>query len=454
MIGVPPNGLSAQVPSDVDSIVRQPPLNTGMSAGFGDGSYVLWLAQVADEIPPWGTYIIERDIKLREFWPTEPTLASAMFTTAAMYASFDWSLEGPTGLCNIVRSIIHNSEHGQGWNQLIIKTLLDYWSQDNGTFIEVIRTADSASAPVMQLNHLDAGRCRRTGRWDTPVIYWDMYGAMHLLKWYQVIEMTDMPSPIERMRGYGTCAVSRVLRQAQTAKDIGVYKREKVGGRWHKAIHLVSGVGQKMIEQTMQKQNIESDNQLVSRYSLPIILATTDPSAPVTHQQIDLASLPDNFNFDEEMRWYVIYLALAFGQDPQDYAPLPGGNLGSAQQSKVLAQKAHGKGPRLFMRNLEHLFNFHGIMPRTVTFSFDEQDLSEDTERTMLMWRRAQILSLLTTPGGKGMGQPGAPTQEPVLNATTARKLLVKWGDLPEDYLADYGEQKTGDDLVTSTGIQ
>src|SRR3990167_9587017 len=40
--------------------------------------------------------------------------------------------------------------------------------------------------------------------------------------------------------------------------------------------------------------------------------------------------------------------------------------------------KARGKGPGHFMGTLEQAFNFYGVMPRTVTFEFEEQDIQED----------------------------------------------------------------------------
>ena len=80
---------------------------------------------------------------------------------------------------------------------------------------------------------------------------------------------------------------------------------------------------------------------------------------------------------EEEWRrkWDIAVLALAFLVDYQEFAPLPGGNLGTSAQSQVLHMKSRGKGPGLFMKLFAHFMNFGGVLPRSVTFEWDEQDV-------------------------------------------------------------------------------
>src|SRR6185369_5402840 len=106
------------------------------------------------------------------------------------------------------------------------------------------------------------------------------------------------------------------------------------------------------------------------RYQVPSMICAMDPTTKIGLERVDLRSLPDGYDKETQMRWYTIALALAFGIDPQDIAPLPGHALGSSQQASVLAQKARGKGPSLFMSNVQQMMNFHGIMPRTIQFSY------------------------------------------------------------------------------------
>lgn len=422
---------------DISSVVSStPPVNRdGLVGGVGGGiaNIILQLAYVADDIPAWGTYMQARDARLREFTRSESMLQSALYGTAARYASFKFVLEGPERQVNMVHRMLHQSEHGKGWQALMLPTVKDYLGQDNGSWIETVRSEDSEIAPVIQLNHLDTGRCTRTGNWETPVMYNDsLTGTNHLMKWYQVQELTEYPSPDERMRGYQECAVTRLLSGAQKMRNIEIYENEKVSGRNPKSIHLVGGVQRQAVQDALAIANLEADNKQSLRYMAPVIINALEPMARVTHEQIDMAALPDGWNKEEAHREYIVLLALAIGVDPQDIAPLPGHGLGSSSQSQTLSAKGRGKGPSLYMTNVTHMMNFHGVMPQTVTFKYQEQDLEEDLERTMLKWRRAQILRLLLGANEK---------QEAIIDSTIARQMLRDWGDLKEEYLKIMGEQ-------------
>lgn len=384
------------------SVVEEPKsIFLGEPGGLHD--IVINLATAADEIPPWGFQPGVRDRLLRSFWPTEPVLASALYETAARYAAFGWHLNGPPRMVGIIQRMLHGVEFGEGWVPFITKVLIDLFSQDNGAFIEVVRTDDDPRAPVVSLNHLDSSRCIRTGHRDLVLYYWDINGHYHEMMWYQVIRLAECPSPIERMRGMQYCAVTRMLRAAQIMRDISIYKSEKISGRFNRAIHLVGGVHGKTLEDTLAQQRASADSSGLLRYVQPLIVAGLDPNTRISKETIELASLPDGFDFDMELRWYINQLALAFGVDYQDFAPLPGGNLGTSAQSQMLHQKARGKGPAIFMRLMEHVFNFHGVIPSTVTFGFGEQDMQAELENIELKQARAteratRIASLEITP--------------------------------------------------------
>jgi hypothetical protein len=400
------------------SIVSEPSDN---SAGSAVSDYVLYYASFAEEIPAWGSNPRERDRLLRQFWPTEPILASAIFTTTARYAAFGWQLKGPERMVSIVERILHGSEHGQGWLPFITKILTDLFTQDNGAFFEIIRGADDPTSPVLSLKHLDSNRCIRTGRSEQPVIYYDDNNQGHKLKYYQVAMLTEFPSPIETMRGMQYCTVTRLLRASQIIKDIQTYKREKLSGRNTGAIHLVSGVQSKTIEDVLTTRQAAADAQGLTRYMRPIIIASLDPTKQVSKETIEIASLPDGFDEDTTLKWYISQLALAFGADYQDFAPLPGGNLGSAQQSETLHLKSRGKGPRLFMSMIEHIFNFHGVLPRSVRFIFGDQDVAEDTQHARMRLLHAQERSIKIKSGE--------------ISTDMARRLAVEMGDMDESYL-------------------
>lgn len=248
-----------------------------------------------------------------------------------------------------------------------------------------------------------------------------------------------MPSPVETARNMQYCVVTRVLRLAQILRDISIYKREKISGRFARALHLVGGVQRRALDDALARANEDANNQGLLRYMQPVILATLDPTARVSHEVVDLASLPDGFDEEKTMRWYINGMALAFGADSQDYAPLPGGNLGSSQQSKILHLKSRGKGPAMFMAMVEQAFNFHGIMPRTVTFKFGEQDTGADIEKAQLFLSRARGLVLLVEKG--------------IITDQVARQIMKDAGDLNEKYLALMGEQDVTPDIKVPSSV-
>ncbi len=382
-----------------DRIVQQRPWGDGSADSLGVHSLVLSMASVADDIVPWGNNPKIRDQQLRNFWPTEPVFSSALYNITGRNAAFSWTLEGPPTTVSTVQQIFHEADFGEGWLSFINKVGIDLFTQDNGAFIEIIRATDSPLSPVIGIAHLDAGSCLRTADPETPLIFTDRRGVMHRMKWYQVIRWAEWPSPIQQMNGVGYAALTRCLRAAQVLRDISVYHREKVGGDTANAIHLVSGMSTQLITDAMADHKNQQAQRGMTRYIAPLVLASVDPTATVSHAQIDLKSLPDGFDPEVAMRWYINQLAMAFGADYQDFAPLPGRALGSGSQSLILHMKSRGKGPALFMKAMEHKFNFHGVMPRNVVFRYDEQDLEEDKEQADLSFTRAQTRQIYLTAG-------------------------------------------------------
>lgn len=421
------------------------------------------MASFADSLPAWSTSPHHRDRLLRKFLPTESILVSAFYSTCAKYAAFGWNLTGPPRTTRIVHSLLQSVEEGDGWSFFIMKVLQDLFGQDNGAFIEVIRTDDAEDAPVVMLNHLDAARCRRTGARLEPVVYQDDDGKEHILKDYQVITLSEFPSPIREANGVQICAVSRILRAAQLTRDITTYKKEKISGRHVGAIHLVGGVTAKSVKEAMRSHLQQSTDAGTQAYFEPLVIASLDPNATVSKATLEMASLPDGFDEEVAFRIFMITFANAFGTDLQDYMPLPGGNLGTSQQSEILDMKSKGKGPRLFMSIMGQKFNYQGIMPRTVHFEYGEQDIAESAATAQLRKLRADTLATLVEAGRKteststsSGGEGGATTRtqtetDGILSVEMARQMMNDDGDLHDDYLALVGEENTRETITLSS---
>lgn len=402
------------------------------------------LASLDDRITPWGQAPNFRDRELRQFWPSEPYLAGAIYSVITRNAAYEWELKGTDDNLIKIYTDVLNSALGRdryGWIPFIQALTEDYLTQDNGCFIELIRmpTIDVNSkfkgekAPVVGLAHLDANCCTRTGNPKTPVIYDDEKGNPHKLKWYQVIPIVEFPSSIRRMHGIGYSAVTRILRMAQILKSIEVYKDEKVGGRHFKALHIVSGVNKMQIDDTMREGQEEANNKGQIRFTLPAILASIDPETPVSHVEIPLASLPDQFDFDQEMKWYISGIALGLGVDYQDLAPLPSNNIGSSNQSEILHRKSRGKGQALWMETMTNVFSNYGALPRSLTLSFQVKDMAEELEQQEMRKAVAEEVAIMARAG--------------ILSPAAIRADLIKRG-LYDDEIINMIEEDYGMDIL------
>lgn len=411
----------------------------GTDYGTGDPLsevHLYSIAAFADEIAPWGTLIKLRDIQLREYLPTESHLISAFSTVAARNAAFSWKLDGGPRQVKRAQDILLHANFGAGWRSFVIRFTLDVLGQDNGAFVEFIREADRPTARVIGIANLDAGRCWRTGDPRNPVLYRALDGSRHLMPWWRVAAVSEMPSNIERLRGLQYSAMTRALEVSRLFRDIHRFQREKMGGRRPQAIHFVNGVAAQKIADALAKQKAWADNQNLYRYLEPLIVEGLKPDNPVSTATIELASLPDNFDALSAWNMYIDGLAMALLIDRQDLAPLTGGNIGTSTQSQVLAQKTRGKGPALFMKLIEDLFNFYGVLGEGVEFAFDEQDLTMDQEQATVDKTRAEGRNVYVTAG--------------ILTPQIIRQQMVDSGELEPEYLELMNEQDVTDETTAT----
>ena len=424
------------------------------------------IATVADAISPWGRNIGLRDRQLREFWPSESFLAGAMANASFRNAAYEWEIRGSStkveqAVADIIRSAIAGDSFG--WTNFVLKFSQDLYGQDNGAFVELIRDPGidanskfkNENAPVLGIAHMDSNQCTRTGNPEFPVIYTDRRGKDHKLAWYQVIPFSDYPSSIEKMNGVGVCAVTRSLRLAQIMRSIFIFKDEKVSGRHYKSIHMVSGVSKQDIKDIMKLGKEDADNFGQIRYIDPAILASLDPEKPVSTATIDLANLPDGFDFDEEMKWYISGLALCFGVDYQEFAPLPGGAIGSSNQSMMLNKKSSGKGPAMFMKIAEALLNY-GVLPRGYEMVFEDLDEQRELDKQTLrkLFQEEMALALrngfLTPDAARKIG-----TQRGFYTETEMATIPTGYGEdllLPKQNFGDTGGNTISEDSGRTGG--
>lgn len=385
-------------------------------------TFLLQVAEASQSITPWGYNPVKRDRELRSFWHSESWLASVVYSVSIRNASFAWHVTGsnpekqqPKNTINAVTKILKNSNRGKGWRNLILKTCIDLYSQDNAAVWEIIRNGNSPDSPVINIAHLDSGQCRRTGNPKYPIIYYDRYNREIIMPYWKVRTLEELPSPIEAAYDMQYSAVSRALLAAEIIQSISTYKLEKVSGNFTRSIDAISGLTQNNIDDALTLAEEQNLNKGLYRFSLPVIVPGVDPTSALSHVHIDLASLPDNFDEDTSFKWYVAQLAAAFGVDYQEIAPLMTGNLGSSQQSEIMHLKTRGKGPALIMGMIEDLIN--GLFPDNVEFKFLEQDIRSEREKAETSFTRSKDRSMRVKTGE--------------LTPKAAREMAVMVGDMP-----------------------
>jgi len=387
---------------------------------------VFFMANLADGIPPWPGKA--RDIVLDNFWRQESMLSGAIYSMCSKLKALDFKLRGPRKAVNRYYTILQSADLGNGWLTFISKVVLDILTQDNGGYIEILRPSRASPASAASgIAHLDSQRCEQTGNPEQPVNYEDSSGRIHRLRWYEVVPMVDLPSAREENKNWGFCAVSRVLRAAQIIRDIGLYKRQKLSGKRIPAVLFVQGIRHGAIEEAIQmssEREIQTQGRTI--YTGPVVISGNDPGQRLEAQLIELAGLPDGYNEDDLYKWYITTMAIGFGTDYSEFAPLPGGNLGTASQVESMSAKSRGKGPGAIIQQFEYAMNFY-VLPKTVEFQFTSTDPAAERERVELAHARARERALRVTSGE--------------LTPIQALKLAVAEGDAPESFLQEMAEQ-------------
>jgi len=291
--------------------------------GSGGGFPLLaFLAVGGNLIAPWWSK--KRDADLAAFWPKSGHLSGAFYTLACKLAGVprhvlprDPAVSAHRKLADQYQVILDEVVEGMGgWEALIVPTLLDRYSQDNGWFWEV--TGDGPKdGPIKGtatgLMHLDAWRCDRTGDHEYPVVYTDTDGRRYRLHASRVIFDAELSDPRVDMLGVGHCWVSRIIDTAQNLVDIAQYKQEKLGSRPKRAIAITKGG---LDPEDLATALRLADNQMnaagLSRYSKMVIVGDRNIKDAAI-DMLDMASLPDGFDENQSTTLAMNLIALTGG---------------------------------------------------------------------------------------------------------------------------------------------
>lgn len=363
----------------------------------GSGGGIWWFHRHSEfDVSPW--WSPQRDLDLRAFVKRDGNdiLAGAVSSVTKKFRAMNWVLEGPKTTVARMQQTLSEAEFGNGWSTLIGKTVEDYSTVDRGTFWELI----GEGAPDQPMDglpigiaHLDSLNCILTGDPTYPVLYHGRNGV-HKMHATRVVHMVDMESPNANMNGIGFSACSRVVASSSILLLISQYKVERLEDLPPAGLLLLNNIMAHRWED--EKAGYERERRKLRNeiWANVMVVLGLDPEKPVSADFLNFSQLPEQYNEKDTLTNYINIVALAFGVDVREFWPMSTGNLGSAEEVEIMAQKAKGKGIGDLISTIERAVNWH-IMPKRVTFSFDFQDDDEDKLRADIEQTKVEtILSM------------------------------------------------------------
>lgn len=137
------------------------------------------------------------------------------------------------------QDMLNLCQFGQGIRKFAHLFTLEYLTQDNGVFVELIgkggdrkteKPLDKADIASMAI--LDSARCWRTYDPEYPVIYINPYdGQRHIMHYSRIYFTANFQQNNELARGVGLCALSRAYEAGRLILATNTFIYEKVTGQ-------------------------------------------------------------------------------------------------------------------------------------------------------------------------------------------------------------------------------
>lgn len=398
--------------------------NTQDMLTMGMFHYIRNFALNADNIPPYGT--LERAVYLDKIWREEPILAGAVYSMVAKMQALTWRVEGGRRNTSYYAKLLARAAYGHehNWSGFIASCAEDFYTQDNGTFIQLVRDGDPITGKLIDIGHIDSQCCVLTGNSQIPMLYSSAVTGQvnEPFRKGEYIHLSSLPSAREEYFGAGFCAVSRALRAAKLLMGLHDYDAEKLANLPPEGVASVTGMTPEEFYDALEmwRKTREADNSLT--FPQVLWLLGSQPNAAVDVKFVGFSQIPESFDRQTVVSQYVNTLALCFGVDTREFWAISTGALGTASEAEVQHLKAKGKGAGEFMVLVERAIN--GELPDDVVFKFDTQDIEEDAiaAATAKAWIDAYLPLV---------------TDVEALELEHFKRLLVDKGVLPEWVVSD-----------------
>lgn len=421
MITVPSSGSNGKRAPDPDMLVNRaldesvsiPPSVTrdGITSQFS------WGGVRGPYLPAWGTR--QREYALNDLYRgDEQGLIKGSFTgVAKSIASLPWEIKGDKDEHSIFgqmaasqgwrlrrnngveyfQEVFRQACFGRGWGTFVTQTVMNFLRYDTGAYIETIYAGDAYDKPlgaIVGLNVLDTLKCYPTGDPRYPAVYYDRWGGLHVLHHARCLRMVDMLDTDELRPGYGECALSRAVMIAMQETWIQRYITSRLDDVPPPGVTAISNLNKQAWEQILFKYEQQARTDGKTTFGQRVFVFGMDMANKVMFDNYEFSTTPESFDYKVYTEVNVDRLALALGVDRQELMQLQGGNIGSGQQSQILAQKSRGKLIGLLIQEFERQLN--DLLPDEFTFEFKYRDSQEAMEEVQKDQLHSDVAATLT----------------------------------------------------------
>jgi hypothetical protein len=355
------------------------------SMGVGMAQAMGYLVSAGDMLPPWWSRA--RDAALRAFYPGYDHVSGIVSAAQTKLSSIpprivarDSSISAHVTAAEEMQERLYLvSGLGTGFLHEYKKFILDYLTQDNGGFLGIIGENYEPEniplqGPAVGVRHLDAGRCRRTGDPEYPVV--QEVASRGLIKWHwsRVIYISQMASARVDMNGVGLCPLSRSVNVAQNLADSLNYKLEKMGSRPTTQILNGENMDANEIVRALLIGEEIMNNLGLKNFAKVVALGGRNNKL----SKIDLNQF-DPFNEETTFTIGVYSLAYIWGMDVRDIWPTSAGGTGD----KVALIRSRQRLPADFTDELLPQLNLK-LLPWYLKAVYADQDEEQKQQNAII----------------------------------------------------------------------
>lgn len=293
----------------------------------------------------------------------------------------------------------------RGFASFLDRHLSDFLNCSNGAWVEIERVSRNPGAKIVSFNHIDSLRCWRTGDPDTPVIYWDLQGQYHELRWWECFNVTDDEASRAGWWYGGECASERAYQDVRALSAMTKFFDEKITGGGYNKFVFVPGTTVDQIEDA--KKTAES-NQIakgILYYNGVLFIPYYGTGESFKDKiEVDTKGMPDGWDREKELDIRLLNYANALGIAPFELDPklTARGAMGVGQQSQIIDENEKGRGMGSWEKKfLNHINNL--ITPDATTAMLVTIDLREEKQKAenakLRAEARAAMRGTLQAPG-------------------------------------------------------